>query len=290
MSDEVLDRVGVFVRKNRDEIYEVNIYGGEPFLDVEHFVKCADELYDHDQNFFVSTNGSFLASPARFEAVMNWCSKHYKYNKNDLSAIRISNTIFHNKCRSDRQKSALHQFEWVLKEPNAYWCEYTDFISDEEPNYYGGGIPILWCEPDWHESESMFYIDKETGYDALNPSGRALTTGAYVERGRICSCIITSSYDDFDELWDDVGNIQFYPNGDIGICCKCKSGVIGNVLDFSDVEEVKTLIEKFRQKMRLKDKVHKNHMEETCDNCRRCKVSNSAQKKVKQCLAQQISL
>jgi len=281
MSQEVLSKVGYFIRSESDKIHEVNIYGGEPFIDMEHFNNCMDELYTHDLNFHISSNGSFLSSPKRFEAVVDWCTRKFTYNQGEASAIRISNTTFHKKNRSDLLERKIQSFEWAIKDPYSF-ADFFDMGDRDEESYYDIPNPLIWSDPSWHTHPATFYLDRPSSYEGINPSGRALTTNSYSSgRDHELSCVLTAnSYEDFDELWNDMGEIEFYPNGDIGICCYCKSGTVGNIRDFNSVESVKNAVKRFRQHMRIKGKVNKNNMRDTCDNCRKCKVLQPISQKV----------
>jgi organic radical activating enzyme len=257
MDNETLGKIGEFIRKNN--VNDVSIYGGEPFLDMEHFEKCFDELYDKHYNFLISSNGSFLVNPEKLRAVWRICRK-MAYNQSDLGAkIRISMTDFHDRCRTEEMKNAIKKLEWVLKEPWSWHEEY-----DENENLQN---PLV---QDYAFNDgNIIYIDRHVGYDSMNPSGRALKTGNYNDK--CCHCIMTASantYESNDDMLQDVVDVAIDYKGNVGMCCSCNSGKIGNIRDFETLNDIGNAIMDFRNKFRRKYEIGSSStMFDTCQKC-----------------------
>jgi hypothetical protein len=155
--------------------------------------------------------------------------------------------------------------------------DYETYFYTNEDDYFN---PFLWNEPQWHCRESMIYIDSESGSESVNPSGRAIKSDAYSGgMSREIGCIVNAHsryYDSYFEMFEDAGSIQINVKGDIEICCYCKSGTVGSIFDYSSVEQIASEVKKFRQKMHNKDVANKTNMFETCEACRKMKLSKSA--------------
>jgi MoaA/NifB/PqqE/SkfB family radical SAM enzyme len=257
MSDEVIDKVSEFIENNN--IDDINIYGGEPFYDITHFLKCMDKFYGYNRNFFISTNGSFLGNSKRLKAVEKWCRDTFRHNKAELSNIRISDTIFHKENWSANLKAKMKEFGHACNTPECY----EDWFEREYDEYYVP--PFEWSEPRDHFGNFIFYIDNSRDNQTVNPSGRAIApkTYCYADKKKL-HCFLTSTGDEGYEP-------QIYPNGNIGICCYCKSGTIGNIMDYTDYKEIMRDIDRFRDKFRKRGHLEMDQLDR-CDTCRKMKI------------------
>lgn len=273
MSDEIIKEIGRFIRRNREDVYEVNIYGGEPFINIDHFKKCFDEFYDNDMSFHISSNGSFLTDRKKRLYVWELCNK-FKANTDDMGGkIRISNTKFHDACRTDKMKMKFKKLEWVIKEPCSWENEYAEDYDYEDENDFQDN-------PDYPENPLVgssqefapIYIDEYTDEDGVNPSGRALKTDTFTRYDKRCHCIATSSltfYESFDEAFEDCCTVNINHKGMVGMCCTCDSGTVGHISEFHDFDDIKKAIFKFRSQIR--EKYNWGSDTKMIDACQLCK-------------------
>lgn len=255
MSYAVAKKTGAFIRFN--DIYDVNIYGGEPFLNIELFDMVWKEVYDETQHMFISTNGTFLCFKKKreyFYKILNQLK-----NNRECSGIRISDTIYHQQCRTERQEQWLKRLRWYMNDPWTWWDDqgFDEYTCVENPFEDLG--------------EETLYIDtlKQT---LMNPSGRALKNG--LDNGRECYCPLTT--EDVDDYFNsDELHINVRPNGDITLCCTCDGGTVGNILepDMSPaliLERTKQLNTYFK----VTRGVHsQTKMRDLCAHCRKCHVT-----------------
>lgn len=255
MSRAVAEKTGEFIR--RHDICDVNIYGGEPFLNIELFDMVWREVYDKDRQMFISTNGTFLCFEKKreyFYKILN----QLKHNR-ECSGVRISNTMYHKWCRTERQTMWLNRLQGYINDPWSWWeeQEYDEYTYAENP------FEDL--------DEGTLYIDswKER---LMNPSGRALKNG--LDNGRKCYCPLTA--EDVDSYNDDNGlHINVKPNGDISLCCTCDGGTVGNILEPGMcpeliVQRTKQLNAFFRS---TQDVDSETTMRDLCHYCKKCHVT-----------------
>ena len=255
-----------FIAENN--IYNINIYGGEPFLDMDHFRNCAYAFYEPEMSFFIATNGSFLADNKRFNEVVDWCYKRFRWNSGEVSGIRISNDLFHDKCRTQKQSMALKSFRSRQKyfDEEIGWYPYENLEAN----------PFAWAEPRHHTSQFIFQIEDDCGhcstYACVNPSGRALRTGVYTGYHRDISCFMAhdwstvKSYDAFE----DYNPVQVYPDGSIGFCSYCKTGTLGNIKDYSTMKQIKIDMEGLSKGFQRRGYTDQQQRD-ICDACRKIK-------------------
>jgi organic radical activating enzyme len=264
MSDDNIKIIGNFIRRNNP--YEINIYGGEPFVDTEHFDKCFDEFYSKDVNFHISSNGSFLADEKKIQYVWDTCRKMQNNTSSLGGAIRISNTIFHDECRTDKMKKRLGSLKWVLEEFYS-WHEIFGNPDDEyetNPITRDGG----------YDKSPVIYMDniKPSGYEGVNPSGRGVDISY---SNRKCSCVLFADnkyYSSEHEMFVDCASININYKGEVGMCCYCDCGTIGHISEFENFEQIEEEIMKFRKQFREKYDFGNNIlMDKACPKCKKFK-------------------
>lgn len=260
MSDEVIAAAKNFIEAN--DVYSVNIYGGEPFLNLKLFDKVFQEIYDRDRGFFVSSNGSFMASKSKREYVYDLLHT-LRSNTSDASSIRISNTSFHKECRTKEQQKWLNMLRWYIKDP--------DLFSDE--NGYDEYNPFYG---DRYGEQHVIYIEDDDPYSGMNPSGRALKHATITPN--CCYCPMTSRHlaDDADDF-----HLDIRPDGDLQICCTCDGCIVGNILEPDLTEEVLSeRIKKLNHHFRKRYGVHKDtKMVDICETCRLYRIDGRGIKK-----------
>lgn len=212
MTDEVIEAVNRLI--SRVSFGSVVVFGGEPFLNVEHFDKVFRAVYLDDIAFFVSTNGTFLTDDRRRNYVFDLIQK-LRSNTGYSTALRISNTIYHSNWRSDKQDAALKQLQRVLSNPGDFYEEYDVDFEEENPFATGNA-----------SGEPLVYVDEQYPRAEFNPSGRALENGLW--GCRKCDCALT--YSTFASILDEL-MLVVKPSGDVMICCFCRSCIIGSVLE-----------------------------------------------------------
>jgi hypothetical protein len=121
---EVLMAAKAFIESN--DVYDINIYGGEPFLNIELFDKVFQAVYDADRGFFVSSNGSFMIHKKKREYVYNLL-RIMSYSYREGTSIRISNTAFHQQCRTNLQQRWFKILERYIKYPDEFWEDENDY-------------------------------------------------------------------------------------------------------------------------------------------------------------------
>jgi MoaA/NifB/PqqE/SkfB family radical SAM enzyme len=255
MSDEVIKAAGYFIRENN--VDHVAIYGGEPFLNIPLFDKVLDEVYDRDIGFFVSTNGSFMGSKAKREYVYKLLCR-MKNNSSEFTGIRVSNTVFHNACRTEKQKASIKQLKWWISDPYS-WVEdnYDSYEECYDENPF-----------DFPRGRGSLYIDPENASEKMNPSGRALKHADIHDKACHCSmtCNTNEIYDEFE--------MNISTNGDISVCCYCDGCVVGNILEENICpsvifERTKKLNEFFKEKY---DVHQKTKMVDICQICKKYRI------------------
>jgi MoaA/NifB/PqqE/SkfB family radical SAM enzyme len=249
MTSEVLIAVRQWIK--RHDIYSINIYGGEPFLSIELFNRVYQSIYDAHYDFFISTNGSFMAHKAKREYVYNLL-RIMSYNSNDCTGIRISNSKFHAECRTPRIQRGFEQLQSYIKCPEYFWDDY--------PGEYN---------PFYNENRrSQIYIEDENSYQSgMNPSGRALKNADITDHH--CYCLMTTSY-------VEEGQINIRPNGDIQICCTCDGCIVGNILEPDLSEKILTArITRLREHFAKRYQADRNtRMVDLCEICHRYRIDD----------------
>jgi MoaA/NifB/PqqE/SkfB family radical SAM enzyme len=253
-----LHKPGSFIRQN--DIYSINIYGGEPFLDIKLFNMVFNEVYEDYRAFFVSTNGSFLVWEKKREYFYDLL-KQLRYNQGEVTGIRISNTIYHEQCRNEKQKAWLNRIKRYLSDP------YEWYEDQEDPDY-----SMQYERNPFYAQDDrpLVYIDKMDGGE-MNPSGRALKNYLYGDRR--CYCPITHDYRRDTEAET---HLNVRPDGDIQICCTCDGCVVGNILEPGLTKEVlEDRIMRMSAYLKTQRHAHADtKMIDLCPDCKKYRVDD----------------
>ena len=264
MSDEIVARIDDLI--DGEDLFEINYFGGEPFLNIHHFDRIYRTLYRPGIHTFVSSNGTFINSKAHFNYVAGLCAEFGDSNySEERISIRISNTFHHQLQHSNRMMRKLHLFKNCMGDPEAFYDWFRDDF-DVEMRY-----PVFHS-PDY---EPLVFIDKQGhAHDRMNPSGRALRNELY-DKNHILYCFLRSdgtSYSDFKECAVDHAVPQFMADGRVGLCCYCDSGSLGHVLDFESMDEIYEAAHEFREQFRKKFPIEHMKQSSICSACRKFKM------------------
>lgn len=258
MSDETIEIISNLLKDSKR--YTISFYGGEPFLDIEHFDKCWRAFYDKKESYFISSNGSFVLDPERFRYVRDLINQFGKTTFSEQFTIRISNTIYHQENWDPKYKYRI--LYSVVRDSYSYYDYYKELNGEYDEPYHSN--PFLG-----DKSDTYIYfdspIDKPLGEVCVNPSGRALEFGIY-NPDRMCNCVLSSDDFNLEEgicfNFDEFGNIE--------LCGCCQSGTIGNVRKYPSLKAIAIGIKKFRDKFRSKypEVNNQSKMIDVCQKCR----------------------
>jgi len=261
MSDEVIQASGYFIRYYNAT--NINIYGGEPFKNIELFDKVFTEVYESQRGFFVSSNGSFMTDRKKREYVFNILRKIRHNEIPECTGIRISNDVFHRECQSKELYNALGDLKYMIDDPYEFYSVYN--IPEDS----------IIESPFYHEHK-FIYIERDSHGDHwVNPSGRALKNGLYDKNNHaLCSMTYDFKYGSEEEIKDYADNdlsVQIKVNGDIQVCSFCDGCSVGNILEpgISPQLIVKRIMELqsiFKESYDIHEDVTKRYL------CPRCKA------------------
>ncbi len=247
ISDDVLFELGNRVRELKElEIYpSINLVGGEPTLNMDHFERVVDHVTRWDDTSIeMTTNGWWLANPAATRRFFEIVTPYVDYDGEGSMgfSVRISHDQYHDPFRPNwlqgehRLKSRLENL-WEFDEDGIFYNTYYECGSCDVryDRYYDDECPkcgdymditdelaIDRIPPKPAEGDPWIYVEGYSkGREFIIPVGRGGSwVGGFNDKGKryagkVCQSGIT---------FDPFGNVT-------DICCSGSNVPVGTVWD-----------------------------------------------------------